>query len=158
MKVLQWPAVFLGAVVVQWWWSTHLAVFGLAPQVLFLLVVAVASSAGPVPGQCFAFGWGLALDVMAPHLFGGNALVLTLLAYLVGVGRRQMDVTSPVSQAFLVALLTPVYSLALSVVGLVFEGDGFWADWKALCLLPLYNAVLAPIGFAIGERIGRLGA
>lgn len=156
MKALHWPLVFLGAVAVQWWWSTHLAVFGLAPQVLLLLAVAVASAGGPVAGQCFAFGWGLSLDVMAPHLFGANALVLTLIAYLVGVGRRQMNVTSPISQAFLVALLTMAYFLALSIVGLIFEGEAFWAGWKALCLLPLYNAALAPMGFAIAERLARI--
>jgi rod shape-determining protein MreD len=144
--------VFIGALIMQWLWSSYLPLAGLAPQVLLIMTMAVASQAGPIAGQCYGFAWGLMLDVFSTHLFGGNALCFTLAAYFVGMLRRQMDVSTPPSQVMLVLLLTPVYFLTVGLLGLLFEHHFLWVGWKAFLVNPFFNGLVAPIGFGIARR------
>jgi rod shape-determining protein MreD len=156
MKFLYAVLVFAAGLAAQWAWGTYLPLLGVAPQVLLVLTVAVAARAGPVAGQCYAFTWGLFLDAFGAHLFGANALALTLVGYAVGRGRRQMDVSSPLSQVMVVSVVSVAYLVFYAAVGLVFGGEALWAPWKALLLAPLLNALLAPFGFAFVEHYIRL--
>lgn len=149
--------IFFFGMAIHWWWSTYFTIWGLAPHLLLILTVAIAASTGPVAGQCFGFAWGLFLDAVGVHLFGANALVLTAAAYLVGSARRQMDVSSPLSQTMVVALVTFMHMLAVAGLGLVFERQAFWAGWSSMLLLPLINALAAPFVFPIVQRaVGEL--
>lgn len=152
MKLLQGLVLFFAAAAVQWSWSTYLSAFGLAPQLLLILTLAVGAQSGPVAGECFGFGWGLFLDVLSAHVFGANALILTLAGYVSGALRRQMDVSSPPSQAMLAAALTPVYLILLGLVGLAFERCFLWGGWRQLFVGPLYNGIVAPFAFAMARR------
>lgn len=152
MRLLQGLLLFFAAATVQWFWSTYLPVFGLAPQLLLILTLAVGGQAGAVAGQCFGFAWGLFLDVLSAHVFGANALAFTLAGYVSGMLRRQMDVSSPLSQAMLVAVVTPVYLIFLGLVGLAFEHSFLWAGWRHLFVGPLYNGLVAPFAFALARR------
>ncbi|MBI4385853.1 MAG: rod shape-determining protein MreD [Elusimicrobia bacterium] len=147
MKIAYGAAVFLSGIFLEWICSTHLALLGLAPQVLLILTVSVALLSGPAIGQSFAFGWGLYLDLMSPHLFGANALTLTLIGYWVGVVRRQMDASSPASQAMLAGLVSVLYFILLALIGLAFRGKFFWPGWRFFFLEPFLNALAAPFGF-----------
>ena len=86
---LRGAAIFVGAMFLQWWWNTHFAYWGAAPQFLLVLTILLAARRGPVLGMLAGFGWGLYLDVARAELFGASALILTLAAYFVGVARRR---------------------------------------------------------------------
>ena len=144
--------VFVSGMFAQWWWSTYFSFWGVAPQILLVLTVAISSCSGPVAGVCFGFAWGLFLDVLGVHLFGSNALALTLTAYLVGFGKRQMDVSSPVSQIVVTAMVTAGYFLFLSVVGLVFQHRAYWVGWPSLLFDPLLNCLVTPVAFVVVDR------
>ncbi|MFC1678881.1 rod shape-determining protein MreD [Elusimicrobiota bacterium] len=156
MRYLEGVFVFFAGVIVHWLWGTYFSVQGLAPQVLLILTVAVASRSGPVAGQCYGFAWGLFLDVASAHVFGAHALGLTLTAYIVGMLRRQMDVASVPSQAMLLVVFTPVYMLFYGVAGLIFEHEFLLGGWKVFLLIPLYNCVISPFAFAFVRRFVRL--
>ncbi|MFH1723403.1 MAG: rod shape-determining protein MreD [Elusimicrobiota bacterium] len=156
MRYLGGAFVFFVGILAHWLWSTYFPLFGLAPQVLLILTIAVASSSGPVAGQCFGFAWGLFLDVLSAHVFGANALGLTLVGYFIGMLRRQMDVASAPSQIVFVMVLTPAYLLFLGFAGLVFERTFLWVGWKAFLADPLYNSLVCPFGFAFVRRSMRL--
>src|SRR5262249_23636566 len=55
--------VILGAVVLQTTLFTHLRLFGVAPEVGLVIVVAVAYDHGPETGAMFGFVTGLAMDM-----------------------------------------------------------------------------------------------
>ncbi len=152
MRALYAVGLFLAGLLAHWWWCTYLPFYGLAPQLLLVLTLAVASQYGPVAGQCYGFFWGLFLDALDVHLFGANALLLTGTAYLVGAGRRQMDMSTPASQAAMTAILSLLYFVALAGLGLVFQRQAFWAGWAALLVIPVYNGLLAPVLFSLAER------
>lgn len=144
--------VFLAGLMLQWMWATYFPLWGLAPQVLLILTVAVSARSGAVTGQCFGFAWGLFLDLLSAHVFGANALAFTLAAYLVGALRRQMDVASPAPQLALTFLLTPAYFLFLGLTGRVFEHQFLWVGWKAFLLNPFYNCLVAPFLFELVRK------
>ena len=145
--------LFLGGMAVQWGWSTYFPFLGISPQLLMMLVIAVAAESGPVLALNFGFLWGLFLDLLGVHLFGANALALTALAYVVGTLRRQMDVSSPLSQIMVVAIATIAYFLFLAVTGLVFEKHFFWAGWDVFLLSPLLNCLICPIVFSAARGL-----
>lgn len=139
----------------QWVWSTHGAVWGLAPQVLLILTTAAGVHWGPVTGQALGFAWGLLLDSFGVRLFGFNALAFTLVGYLVGSVRRQFNVGSGFPQAVLMGALSIAYFLFSGVAGLVFADRFHWVGWGPFALLPLYNAAVAPLLFHAAGRLGR---
>lgn len=143
---------FIVGIIVEWVWSTHFTVFDLAPQILLVLTIAVASRSGAVAAQCFGFAWGLYLDVVSAHVFGANALALTLVGYFVGSLRRQMDVASAAPQLVLIALLTPAYFLFYGLTGFLFEGEFLWVGWRIFLAGPFYNCLFAPFGFEFIRR------
>lgn len=152
MRVLRGTLVFLGAVVVQWWWPSRLPIFGLAPQVLLVLTIAAASTEVPAFSLTVAFFWGIILDTIGVHLFGGNALALTATAYVVWLLKRQMDVSNPISQSMFTAIISIVYVVGLAILGLIFKGETYWPGWGSFIFTPVLNAVAAPFGFEIIRR------
>jgi rod shape-determining protein MreD len=152
MRLLYYVVVFVGGLVAQWIWSTYWPVWELGPQLLLVLTVALAAREGPILSATFAFLWGLFGDVMRVHLFGSEALLLTCVAYGVGLVRRQLDLSSPLPQAMLLGAISIAYYPALAVIGLLWEGHAFWAGWKQFLLTPAYNCAVSPLGFVFIER------
>lgn len=134
--------LFVGAMAVQWWWSSHMAVAGLAPQLLLVLTVMTAARQGAVPAMFMGFLWGLFLDLLNAHLFGANALILTLAAYGTGAARRQVDVAALAPQCLMIVVMTLAYFLLLGLLGLIFERAFLWVGWEALVFDPIYNCLL----------------
>ncbi|MFA6093041.1 MAG: rod shape-determining protein MreD [Elusimicrobiota bacterium] len=153
--------LFFLALAAEWFWSTYLSVWGVAPQLLLLCTLAVASQSGPVAGQCYGFFWGIFLDVLDVHVFGAAMLILTLTGYVVGGLRRQMDVSGASSQMTVTAGLSLIYWLSLGLAGLVFERQFLWVGWKIFILGTAFNVILAPAVFWVVRRIlnppGRYG-
>lgn len=155
MRALEAALLFVAGLAAQWLFSTHLAPWGISPHTLLALTLAASATAGPVVGQCLGFAWGLALDALSGHVFGANALGFTMVAYAVGMLRRQMDVASPPSQAIVAAAAAPLYSVFYGLVGLAFEHSFLWPGWGPFLLDPLYTALIAPFAFTACRRSAR---
>jgi rod shape-determining protein MreD len=93
-RVLVPVVLLLAAVVVQ------LTVFdrlplpgGVAPDLVLLVVVALALNSGPMTGMICGFCAGLALDIAPPsgHLIGVYALVFCLLGYFCGLVSAELE-------------------------------------------------------------------
>ena len=154
MRAPAGAGIFLLGVVLEWAWGTYAAPGGVAPEVLVVLTVAVALRAGPAAGQCFAFSWGLFMDFLGPRLFGANALALTLAAYGFGLARRQMDLSSPLSQATVVGVVSAAHFAFVALTGLVFEGSALWPGLTSFVVVSLLNAIVAPLAFAlVGQAV-----
>lgn len=137
--------VFFGAMFLQWWWNTHLAYWGAAPQFLLVLTILLAARRGPVLGMLAGFGWGLYLDVARAELFGASALILTLAAYFVGVARRQIDLRALGPLAATTFLFTWGAFVTLGLLGLVFTKSFEWSGWIAVAATPFLNVVAATV-------------
>ena len=156
MKYIAAVFVFIGGLFAHWLWAMHFPAWGLAPNILLALTVAASARAGPVAGMCFGFAWGLFVDSLGAHVFGANALMFTIIAYMTGSMRRQMDVESAPSQAVLILVLTPMTYLFYGLIGYVFERNFIWVGWAPFLLIPLYTAIVSPIGFSFVKRFLKL--
>lgn len=145
MSYFRMTAFFVLAALAHWWWSSHLLILGLAPQLLLVLTVIAASRMGPIGAMCFGFAWGLYLDVFDTHLFGAKALSLTLVGYGVGSVRRQIDVSG---LGPLCAILLPVswgFYILPGLLGWVFKAGFMWVGWSVFLLGPIYNCLIIPL-------------
>jgi rod shape-determining protein MreD len=133
--------LFVGAMFFQWWWNTHFAYWGAAPQFLLVLTILIAARRGAVTAMLAGFGWGLYLDVARAELFGASALTLTLAAYAAGMVRRQIDLRTPGPLATAAFLITAAGFFFLGVLGLVFTKSFESPGWIPLLLTPFLNAI-----------------
>ncbi len=138
---------FVLAMVAQWWGSPHGAIFGVAPQLLLVLTVAIAARYGPLRAMFLGVFWGLFLDVMGARMVGANALALTLAAYCTGSMRRQFDLLGLAPQCLMVFAVTLAYFLFIGALGLVFLRAFLWVGWPAFLVSPFYNCLVAAVGF-----------
>ena len=142
---LRGVALFIGAMFLQWWWNTHFAYWGAAPQFLLVLTILIAARRGAVLGMLAGFGWGLYLDVARAELFGASALTLTLAAYFVGVARRQIDLRAPGPLAATTFLFTWASFIGLGLLGLTFTKSFEWSGWIAIMVTPFLNAATVTV-------------
>ena len=146
--------LFVGAVFLQWWWNTHLAYWGAAPQFLLALTVLIAARRGAILGMLVGFAWGLYLDVARAELFGASSLILTLCAYMAGLARRQIDLRAGGPLAATVFLMTWASFIAHGVMGLVFTKSFEWPGWIALFATPFLNALAVSVFATFWELRG----
>ncbi len=141
MKLIKSAAIFLLGLVGEWFFSRYLSFHGLNPQVLLILTINVAAFNGAPEAMVFGFFWGLCWDALSLKLFGARALALTLIAYGLGLVRRQVDMVTPASQAIVAVLSTIAYRLILGLIYLVFSGQFLWLGGLIFLIEPLYNGV-----------------
>jgi rod shape-determining protein MreD len=152
--LLRGIALFIGAMFIQWWWNTHFAYWGAAPQFLLVLTILIAARRGPVLGMLAGFGWGLYLDVARAELFGASALTLTLAAYFVGVARRQIDLRAAGPLAATTFLFTWAGFVLLGLLGLTFTKSFEWSGWIAILVTPFLNAVAVTCAALLWDERG----
>lgn len=142
---------FFGALLLQWWWNTHLSYWGAAPQFLLVFVLVTAARRGPIPAMLLGFGWGLFLDLLRADLFGANALILLLCGFAAGIMRRQIDLRALGPLAAGSVLATLAYFFLLALLGRIFARQWEWVGLFALFATPLLNALVAVIAAVVSE-------
>lgn len=132
---------------------------GVAPDLVLLVVVALALSSGPMPGLITGFCAGLALDIAPPanHLIGVYALVFCLVGYCCGLVSAELD--SSVLLPLAASALGAAGGAALYAVVGVFLGNPDVTGQSVRHVLPLsvlYDVLLSPFilyGVALASRL-----
>jgi rod shape-determining protein MreD len=106
-------ALMLLASLVQVTWAPKLSVLGAFPNLVLVIVVAVAWTKGQRPSLTFACIGGLLLDLTSPGPLGPHALALLAGAYLTGFWVRNVDPAGWVQPVIATAVSTAVYSAVL---------------------------------------------
>ena len=159
-RVLAYLALVASALVLQLCVLDTLPLPGAAaPDLMLLVVVAVALTSGTLPGTITGFAAGLAMDLAPPasHTVGEYALVFCLVGYVCGRAAGEID-----RSAFLplgaMALGAIGGSALYTAVGVTFgEADVTWA--AARHVLPAsiaYDLILSPFVLYVVMRLVRL--
>jgi rod shape-determining protein MreD len=131
---------------------------GVAPDLVLLVVVAIALTGGPLPGLVAGFAAGLALDLAPPadHTIGAYALVFCLTGYACGRAAGEIDRSALLPLAAM-ALGAACGSVLYTVVGATFGEPG--VNWAAARnVLPLsiaYDVLLSPFVLYLVLRLTR---
>jgi rod shape-determining protein MreD len=129
---------------------------GFRPDLLLLVVLAVALRDGALPGIRVGFAAGLLTDLaVAQSPAGLAALVYTGIGYTVGVARPYLapdSFTAPVILAFLSGFLG---TAGYGVLTLLLSEDRVTAGLllQASLSVALYNTLLAPIVIGVVRRL-----
>jgi rod shape-determining protein MreD len=154
MRFARGAVVFFLAMFVQWWWNTHLAYWGAAPQILLTLTVLVAARRGPVAAMLVGYAWGLYADTLRADLFGANALLYMLAGYAAGIVRRQMDLRAIGPLTATVFLVSWAYAIFFGVLGQIFLKSFLWVGWISFLAAPFLNALTAVVCAVLWEALG----
>jgi len=156
-KALPAAAALLGALVLQVSLAPYLAIFGVVPNFLFLVVVTLALTEGPVAGGVSGLAAGLLFDLLGTGPVGPYALVLTVTGCLGGVLSANLfggGWLLPVTVVAIASLATEVtYGVVLAVLG---AGTGFW--WSLLTIMlpaAAYHTALAVLVYPWLARLLR---
>lgn len=134
----------LGALVLQVMIAPHIAVFGISPNFLLLVVITLAFVEGPSKGAMAGFIAGLLFDLLSTGPVGAWALVMSVTGYLSGSLQENLFAEgwlAPVTVGIVAALTADLaYLVVVSVLGV---GPAFWSAVGRLVLpQAVYNAVL----------------
>ena len=144
-RLLPTLAALLVATVLQAGLAPYLAIAGVTPNFLLLVVVTIALVEGPGPGAAVGFTAGLIFDLLGSGPVGPMILVLTLTGYLAGLMHENMFAEGwllPLTVMAIASLSAEVaYGLILILLG---SGGPFWSTFFTK-MLPgaVYNTVLA---------------
>ena len=138
--------LLLGATLVQLTAAYRFEIFGVTPNPVLVVVVAIAWTFGPATGLVAACAGGLLLDLGSPGAIGPHALALLPAAYVAGVwpGARA-EWANFLLMASSVAAATLLYAAVLVALG----GQVRLAAGTAI-----YNLVLAPPAFILVRAVG----
>jgi len=156
-KILPPAGALLAAVVLQVALAPQIAVFGVVPNFIFLVVVTLALVEGPVAGGVCGFVGGLLFDLLGTSVVGPYALVLTLVGYVAGMLSASMFAEGwllPVTVVAIASLITEItYAIVLAVLGVA---TSFWSSLFTL-MLPsaLYHTVLVVLAYPWLARVLR---
>jgi len=134
----------LGALVLQVMIAPHIALFGISPNFLLLVVITLAFVEGTSEGATAGFVAGLLLDLLSTGPIGAWALVMSVTGYISGSLKENLFAEgwlAPVTVGVVAALTADLaYLVVVSVLGV---GPAFWSSVVRLVLpQAVYNAVL----------------
>jgi rod shape-determining protein MreD len=154
-RTIKLAALILLLVVIQVAVFPHLRLLGAVPDLGLLLALAVAYRDGPESGLIVGFVAGLCFDLFLETPTGLCALAYSLTAYAVGV--LQAGVLR--APRFIAPLLGGIGGLVAGtgfvVIGVLVGADvGFtYYTFGLIGAAALYDAVLAPLVFALTNRV-----
>jgi len=145
------------AVVLQTTLVPNLTVAGIAPDLVFLLVIFLALQRLTTLGIWTAFCVGLLQDIAGGGILGLNALLLLGLAYLAVYLRRKFFQENFISQILIVVLFTFLHQfLAFFWMNTLLETSFELRQWIIRALgMGLYHAIIAPVIFKGLQRLIR---
>jgi rod shape-determining protein MreD len=147
----------VAGVILQVSLAPHLAVFGVVPNIVFLVVVTIALTQGPIAGGVSGLVGGLIFDLLGSGLVGPYGLVLAVVGYAAGMLSANLFAEGwrlPVTVVAVASISAEIaYGVVLAILG---TGVPFWHSLVTV-MLPgaLYHTALAVIAYPLLARLLR---
>jgi rod shape-determining protein MreD len=116
-------AIAIVGVLLQLSFFSRIALFGVSPDVLPALVVALGLLGGAMTGAVAGFSIGLFVDCLLIQTLGGSSLVLLATGYTAGLFRERFEIHSALVPPLLCMGLTLVAELGFGAVQLMLGVD-----------------------------------
>lgn len=129
--------------------SGVLAIGGVNPDIILILVVLHSIYFGEYTGVIFGFAMGLTEDLLGGTLFGINSFILSLVAWLISIYRKYVFVTEITAFIIYVLIVTILKYILYLLLNLIFTGSNFlgWAYLLRMLGELLYNSALGALFF-----------
>jgi rod shape-determining protein MreD len=156
-RTLTTSLALLVAVVLQIALAPQIAVFGVVPNLVFLVVITLALTEGPVAGSVAGFVGGLLFDLLGSSIVGPYALVFCVTGYVAGLLHANMFAEGwllPVTVVFLASLGA---ELAFGIIMAVLDVGMPFGTAFVRIMLPtaVYTTLLAVLVYPLLSRLLR---
>jgi rod shape-determining protein MreD len=154
-RILAIAIVCVTALLLQSTVFAELRLFGVRPELLYMVTILIAFLEGPNEGTVVGFFAGLFQDFMLNEPKGLTALTLTLVGYGTGVVRQFIVSSSPLLPTVLVGVGTAAGLAFHEIVSALLGNFPHTAAYgvKVALLAAVYNAVLTPIVYPVIRRV-----
>lgn len=142
--------VFFWAVVsvLHWWLGNAFSSYSVAPDLLFVSMLAFSAFSPMTRGTVWAFIVGLYADMYSGSPLGANAMAYTLLSWGVQIISQRFDLYDHLTQAVIAFVLSWPANIICWLLSVLFSGDSQFST-RYFCLMPVFNAIASPFVFAI---------
>jgi rod shape-determining protein MreD len=149
---LTWPLLFIACFILQTSLVPSLAVFGIKPDLLMIVLFFFAIRYGIMPGIFVGFLLGLTQDLYTPSILGQQALAKTIIGACSGIVNEKVMRTDPIAKTVLLFFLFIVHD-ALFFVALIVRDVSSVSEIVPFLLfktLPraLYSVLIAVLFYA----------
>jgi rod shape-determining protein MreD len=149
---LKWPLLFMGCFVLQTSLAPSIAIFGVRPDLLMVVLFFFSIRYGIMPGVIVGFFLGLTQDLYTPVLLGQNAFTMTLVGACCGLFNEKVMRTDPFVKTIILFVMFLVHDVVFMVVLLSLGTHHFTALISDLFLktIPrgIYSAAIAALFYA----------
>ena len=146
-KLLFYPVTVIIFLIIQMIVFKHLRIQEVCPDMFLLGMIYFALKRGPVTGMNFGFFSGLLQDAFLIGPFGANALIKTLIGFLVGLFQKKIYEDSIVAQSGIVFLFSFLYYWGILFLQLLFSQAYYIRPFYLSVVFAVYNGVTAPVIF-----------
>lgn len=133
-------------------------VLGIAPNLVLVLVLLWSSRYGAREGVVWAFGAGIALDLLALDPLGSNALALIAVAIIGSLARQPLLQSGLLLTMLMVLVATLAHFVVASVIdAMVGVGYSFLISIRLGLVTAFLNALMVPPLYGLIILLDRLG-
>ena len=137
--------IFIMATLLHWIFVEIFSAFSITVGVMLAFSLIMASLLSESGGYTFAFISGLFLDFFASSMFGGYALVFTVMLFIFYKIDDKIDFREPGPQLVITALLNIASVLFYGILARVFTGAFVWQGITSLLAGSLVTALILPL-------------
>ena len=146
-KALFYPITLVVLLILQMLAANYLNIKESFPNLFLLATIYFALRHGAVTGMTFGFFSGLIQDTFITGPFGANALINTLIGFVVSFFQRKVYEDNKFVQSGLVVISSFVYCWSIVLVQYVFNNLVYTMPFSRSIVFSLYNGIVAPLVF-----------
>lgn len=155
-NIIKWILLFSAVLIVQVTIVPQIAIFGIYPDLVMILLIVLAVENGQMAGIWGGFFVGLVIDVYSTGLLGVNALAKTIIGGAAGLMERKNVLVSPVFLLIFLAVACIIHDIIIYIPNIYTSGESFAELPKYLLKSSLpravYTTVVAAVIIAIREN------
>ncbi len=148
-KILFYPATAIIFLIFQVVVCKELKIYNVCPDLFLLGTIYFALKHGSVTGMNFGFFSGLLRDAFLIGPFGANALVKTLIGFIVGLFQKKIYEDNIVAQAGIVFLFCFLYYWSILFLQFIFGRVYYARPFFHSLVFASYNGIIAPAIFIV---------
>lgn len=119
VTTVKWVIGLIVCLVLQTTLVPSMAIFGIQPDLLLILLFLLAVRYGVMPGIYAGFLLGLGLDLYSPSLLGQNALAATIMGFFAGLFNEKVMRTDPIMKVVILVACLLLHDAVFAVVEVV---------------------------------------
>lgn len=116
MRTLRNALLLILAILIQTSYLEKIAIKGIRPDLVLILLVYISIAQGQIPGTVFGFLAGLLQDIYSPEPLGLNALCKSIIGFVVGYGHGGVVEENIFTRAFIIFTATILHDLVYFLI------------------------------------------